>query len=217
MPKDRIIIAVDGHSSTGKSTFAKAIATKLGFTYIDSGALYRTITLFALEQGFIQNGQIDQPALEANLPSLKLSLNETDASVKIRSLKVSEWVSHLSALPFVREYVNNILREWGKENNIVMDGRDIGTVVFPEAKLKIFMTASPEIRAQRRYNELIKKGERPQYQEILENIQKRDYLDQHRAHSPLRRDPDALLLDNSNMNPQQQMVWLESIIAERLG
>ncbi|MCL2738448.1 MAG: (d)CMP kinase [Bacteroidales bacterium] len=225
MTKEKIIIAVDGYSSTGKSSFAKAIASRLGYTYVDSGALYRTITLFALEQGWIQDRQIDESALKAALPAVEIGfdraggnrvyLNGVDVSAKIRSLEVSEWVSPLSALHFVREHVDKMLKDWGKEKGIVMDGRDIGTVVFPQAELKIFMTARPEVRAQRRHRELLRKGDKSTYKDVLENIRKRDFLDQNRPNAPLRQAPDALLLDNSDITPQQQMQWLEHIIAER--
>ena len=230
MPKDKIIIAIDGYSSTGKSSFAKAIALRLGYTYIDSGALYRAITLFAIQNNLIKETTIDEAALQKALPTLSLSfsapssaseskviLNGTDVSQQIRSLPVSEMVSPLSALPFVRAFVDNLLQKWGEQKGIVMDGRDIGTVVFPQAELKIFMTATPEIRAQRRYQELLGLGQQPLYQDILKNIQKRDHLDQHRSHAPLRRAPDALLLDNSQLTPQEQMLWFDQIIAQRWG
>jgi cytidylate kinase len=228
MLKDKIIIAIDGYSSTGKSSFAKSIANKLGYTYIDSGAIYRTITLFALQYGFIIESRIDEPALQKALFTLSVSfsnptpsstskvlLNGVDVSQEIRSLSVSEMVSQVSALPVVRAYVDVLLQKWGEQKGMVMDGRDIGTVVFPQAELKIFMTATPEIRAKRRYQELWEKGEHPEYQEVFDNIQKRDYIDQHRSHAPLYCAPDALLLDNSQLTLQEQMLWLEKIIAER--
>ena len=244
MLKNRIIIAIDGYSSTGKSTFAKAIAEKLGYTYIDSGAMYRAVTLFAIQNGFIVKGQIDETGLQRALSTVSVSfsdaspvspdialpasdappasepkvwLNGVDVSREIRSLSVSDGVSHVSALPYVRDYVDRLLQKWGEQKGIVMDGRDIGTQVFPEAELKIFMTATTQIRAQRRYNELLNKGEDPEYQEILSNIQKRDYLDQRRSHAPLRCAPDALVLDNSSLTPTEQMQWLERILAERWG
>jgi len=230
MLKEKIIIAVDGYSSTGKSSFAKAIAAKFGYTYIDSGAIYRAITFFALKNGMIKGNQIDEAALEKALPTLSISfstpslsaeskvcLNGVDVSQDIRLLSVSEVVSTVSALAFVRYWVDHLLQNWGKEKGIVMDGRDIGTVVFPQAELKIFMTAAPEIRAQRRFQELLDKGVHAEYQEILDNIQKRDFLDQHRSHAPLRCASDALLLDNSKLTPQEQMIWIEQIITERWG
>ena len=236
MYKEKIIIAIDGHSSTGKSTFAKAIAAKFGYTYIDSGAMYRAITLFALQTGVIHGSDIDEEALANRLFDITISfsglnkyslsdsssdpkvwLNGVDVSREIRSLPVSEMVSHLSALPFVRAFVDSLLQQWGKEKGIVMDGRDIGTAVFPQAELKIFMTATTEVRAQRRYQELLRNGEQPEFQKILDNIQKRDYLDQNRSHAPLRCAPDALVLDNSCLTPQEQMEWFEQIIAERWG
>jgi len=243
MLKNKIIIAVDGFSSTGKSTFAKAIAAKLGYTYIDSGAIYRAITLFAIQKGFAQEGQIDEAELQKALPIVVVSfgnpapgassgssssgasssssssvwLNDAEVSREIRSLPVSELVSHVSALSFVRGYVDQLLQKWGEQKGIVMDGRDIGTQVFPNAELKIFMTATTEVRAQRRYTELLEKGENPEYQEIFDNIQKRDYLDQRRSLAPLRCASDALVLDNSQLTPQEQMQWLERIIAECWG
>lgn len=227
MFKEKIIIAIDGYSSTGKSSFAKSIAAALGYLYIDSGALYRAITLFALREKWMEQGHVHEAGLQAAIPSLEIRfaqtnghqvyLNGEDVSVEIRSLEVSAWVSVVSALPFVREYVDKMLQHIGREKGIVMDGRDIGTVVFPDAELKIFMTAKPEIRAQRRYDELLHQGAHPSYQEILDNIQKRDYLDQYRSHAPLRRAADALLLDNSELTPQEQMQWLAQVIQERWG
>jgi len=230
MLQNKIIIAIDGYSSTGKSSFAKAIATKLGYTYIDSGAIYRTITLFVLQNGLIKEDKIDEQTLQKILSTISISfshhtssaeskvlLNGIDVSQEIRSLPVSEAVSHVSALPFVRIFVDKLLQQWGEQKGIVMDGRDIGTVVFPQAELKIFMTANPEVRAQRRYQELLSLGQHPSYQEILANIQKRDYLDQHRSHAPLRQATDAILLDNSQCTPVEQILWLEQVIKERWG
>jgi cytidylate kinase len=224
--KDNIIIAIDGHSSTGKSSFAKAIAAHLGYIYVDSGALYRCITLYALQQDLIREQQLDQEALAKVLPhihirfspvengSQKVWLNGEDVSAAIRSLPISQMVSPISALPFVRNYVDSILQDIGKEKGIVMDGRDIGTVVFPQAEIKIFMTAAPEIRAQRRYDELRAIGENPSFEDILENIRQRDEMDQHRSTAPLRRADDALLLDNSHMSLQDQMLWIQDLIQQ---
>ncbi|MCL2726808.1 MAG: (d)CMP kinase [Bacteroidales bacterium] len=230
MFKEKIIIAIDGYSSTGKSSFARAIAAKLGYTYIDSGAIYRAITFFAIKNDLFKEGCVDEAALLKRLPTLSVSfsppsppdesevlLDGTDVSREIRSLAVSEMVSPLSALPFVRNYVDGLLEKWGEQKGIVMDGRDIGTVVFPHAELKIFMTATPEVRAQRRYRELLSQGEAPSYEDILNNLQKRDNLDQHRTHAPLRCASDALVLDNSQLTPQEQMQWIEQILAERWG
>ena len=230
MLTEKIIIAVDGYSSTGKSSFAQSIAAKLRYTYVDSGAVYRAITLYALQNKYINENAIDEAALQVALSTLSISfsssslsggskvlLNGNDVSVEVRSLAVSNMVSQVSALPFVRAFVDKLLQQWGELKGIVMDGRDIGTVVFPQAELKIFMTATPEVRAQRRYKELLSQGNAPSYQEILDNIQKRDYLDQHRSHAPLRCAPDALLLDNSQLTPQEQMQWLEQVIKERWG
>ena len=225
--KHNIIIAVDGYSSTGKSTFAKAIAAELGYIYVDSGAMYRSITLYALQQGIIQEQNIDQETLLKVLPQVHIRfspvekgsqsvwLNEEDVSAAIRSLPVSQVVSLVSALPFVRNYVDSILQDMGKEKGIVMDGRDIGTVVFPRAEIKIFMTAAPEIRAQRRYDELLASGgAKPSFEEILENIRQRDEMDQQRSTAPLRRAPDALLLDNSYMSIPEQMTWFKNLIQQ---
>ena len=230
MFKEKIIIAVDGYSSTGKSSFAKAIALKLGYLYVDSGAIYRAITFFAIKNDLFKEGFIDQATLRKQLLTLSVSftppsssanfqvfLNGIEVSREIRSLAVSEMVSPLSALPFVRSFVDELLQKWGEQKGIVMDGRDIGTVVFPHAELKIFMTATPEVRAQRRYKELLSQGEQPSYEDILKNILKRDDLDQRRTHAPLRCAPDAILLDNSQLTPQEQMQWIEQIIAERWG
>jgi len=230
MFKEKIIIAVDGYSSTGKSSFAKAIAARLGYTYIDSGAIYRAITFFAIKNDLFKEGNVDEAALQKRLPTLSVSFSPpsssagskvladgVDVSREIRSLAVSEVVSPLSALPFVRNFVDGLLQKWGEQKGIVMDGRDIGTVVFPHAELKIFMTATPEVRAQRRYKELLGQGEHPSYEEILNNLQKRDDLDQRRSHAPLRCAPDAIVLDNSQLTPQEQMLWFEQMIAERWG
>ena len=225
--KNKIIIAIDGHSSTGKSSFAKAIAAELGYIYVDSGALYRCITLYALQQGLTQEQNIDHQILQQALSQIHIRfspvengsqrvwLNEEDVSAAIRSLPVSQMVSLVSALPFVRNYVDHILQDMGKEKGIVMDGRDIGTVVFPRAELKIFMTAAAEIRAQRRYDELRAAGENPAFEDILENIRQRDELDQHRSTAPLRRADDALLLDNSHMSIPDQMIWIKNLIQQR--
>lgn len=225
----RIIIAVDGHSSTGKSTFAKAIAQKYGLLYVDTGALYRGVTLFAIENYLInQDNSIDSEKLELMLGSLRpefrntggngqseLYLNDRLVEKEIRSLSVSSRVSYIAALPIVRNYVDNILRLYGKRRGVVMDGRDIGTAVFPDAELKIFMTADAEVRAQRRYNEMVAKGEEADFQKILENIIQRDYIDEHRDTAPLRMAPDAILLDNSHMSQEEQMQWLSQKISQK--
>lgn len=223
-----IIIAIDGYSSTGKSSFAKLLASRLGFLYLDSGALYRGVTLFAVESGLIDaDGRIDLPALKEALSSLDLhSVSEADGSKlymggrciekEIRSLAISDKVSPVSAIPFVREYVDGILREAGRRRRIVMDGRDIGTTVFPDAELKIFMTADPMVRAERRAAELRAKGDEVEIGEVLRNLQERDRIDSSREVSPLTQAPDAIVLDNSNMTFEDQMDWILDILQKRI-
>ena len=223
-----IIIAIDGYSSTGKSSFAKLLASRLGFLYLDSGALYRGVTLFAVESGLIDaDGRIDLPALKEALSSLDLHLvSEADGSKlymggrciekEIRSLAISDKVSPVSAIPFVREYVDGILREAGRRRRIVMDGRDIGTTVFPDAELKIFMTADPMVRAERRAAELRTKGDEVEIGEVLRNLQERDRIDSSREVSPLTQAPDAIVLDNSNMTFEDQMDWILDILQKRI-
>ena len=212
----KISIAIDGYSSTGKSTLARQLAKALGYVYIDSGAMYRAVTLYALEQGLIGD-QPDAAALEALLPNIELHfennpetgrseivLNGKNVEQQIRSLEVSAHVSQVAALGPVREKLVALQRAMGNKGGVVMDGRDIGTVVMPEADLKIFMTASPEIRASRRYKELLERGEKVSYQEVLHNVRERDYLDSNREISPLRKAADALELDNSDMGLKEQ-------------
>ncbi len=226
----KIIIAIDGHSSTGKSTFAKMIASKLGFTFIDSGAMYRAVTLFAIEEGYIDNGDnIDTDRLKAALGRIEITclnypdgssvtfLNDRNVEPDIRGLKVSSLVSPVSALPFVRDYVNILLRYYGTQDNSVVDGRDIGTVVFPDAPLKIFMTADASIRAKRRFDQMESKGEKADYEKIYKNVVERDYIDSHRAVAPLCKADDALVLDNSNMTVEDQLVWVDEIVQKRFG
>ena len=229
MDKKEIIIAIDGHSSTGKSTFARMIASKYGLTYLDTGALYRGVTLLAIrEKLLLSNNRVDTDSLLNLLQSVSFSfsniagaqqllLNGESVEKDIRSLEVAGMVSLIASLPQVRDFVNSIIRYLGREGGIVMDGRDIGTVVFPNANLKIFMTASPEVRAERRYRELIDKGETTEYKDVLKNILERDYMDEHRQIAPLKRADDALLLDNSNMTVEQQTEWVEKIISQRWG
>ena len=216
----KIIIAMDGHSSCGKSTMAKALAKAIGYTYIDTGAMYRAVTLYAMRHGFIRpDGSIDEESLRKDMPEIKISfghengqqytiLNGENVERLIRGMEVSSHVSPISAIGFVRESMVLLQREMGKKGAIIMDGRDIGTTVFPNAELKIFVTASDEIRARRRYDELTMKGENPVYEEVLKNVRERDYIDSHRAVSPLRKADDALVLDNSNMTFQEQDKWL---------
>jgi cytidylate kinase len=223
--KQSLVIAIDGHSSCGKSSFAKTIAKELGYLYIDSGAMYRAVTLFALRKGFVENGKVDAVALEQALPSLKIdfrfnantSVYETfldgeNIEKTIRSMEVSENVSEVSTIKAVRTRLVAMQRKLGENKGIVMDGRDIGTTVFPNAEIKIFMTASLEVRAERRYKELETKGMNVSLQDIMENLSQRDYTDQNRTESPLRKAHDALVLDNSNMTPEQQMEWFKKII-----
>lgn len=212
----KITIAIDGHSSTGKSTLARQLALSLGYVYIDSGAMYRAVTLFALENGLIGH-KPDAEALEARLPEIDLRfelnpqtgrseivLNNRNVEKQIRSLEVSAQVSQVAALGPVRQKLVALQRAMGSDGGVVMDGRDIGTVVLPGADLKIFMTASPEIRASRRYKELLERGEKVSYQEVLKNVRERDYLDSNREISPLRKAPDAIELDNSDMGHKEQ-------------
>lgn len=218
----KIIVAIDGHSSCGKSTMAKDLAREVGYIYVDTGAMYRAVTLFAMRNNlFDAEGNINTERLEQLLPEVKISfkldpetsrpmacLNGEVVEQEIRSLEVSQHVSPIAALPFVRAKLVEQQQTMGKEKGIVMDGRDIGTVVFPEAELKIFVTASAEIRAQRRYKELQAKGMPADFDDILKNVEERDYIDSHRATSPLRQADDALVLDNSHLTIEEQKKWL---------
>lgn len=217
----RITIAIDGFSSCGKSTMAKDLAREIGYIYIDSGAMYRAVTLYSVENGIFRDGEIDAEKLKRQMNDIHISfrlneetgrpdtyLNGENVESKIRTMEVSSLVSPIAALDFVREAMVAQQQEMGKAKGIVMDGRDIGTTVFPDAELKIFVTASPEIRAQRRFDELKAKGQDAGFDEILENVKQRDYIDQNREVSPLRKAEDALLLDNSNMTIAQQKEWL---------
>lgn len=224
-PKQPIIIALDGYSSCGKSTFAKAIAKELGYLFIDSGAMYRAVTLFAMENGFIKDHQLDTAKLKQSMPAVQVDfkfnpassrhethLNGRNVEEQIRSMEVSENVSEVSKIKEVRSRLVTLQQKIGESKGIVMDGRDIGTVVFPNAEIKIFMTARPEVRAQRRYKELQEKGQSITLEEVSQNLTQRDYIDENRENSPLRKADDALVLDNSNMTPQQQMIWFEDIL-----
>ena len=219
-----IIIAIDGCSSTGKSTFAKLAASRFAFLYLDSGAMYRGVTLAGMEKGIVKDGQIDLLALQALLDGgldlhfrheegkTLLYLGERLIESEIRTLAVSGNVSPVSAVPFVRRFVDEKLHAFSEGGRVIMDGRDIGTTVFPNAELKIFMTAEPEIRAQRRYDELVAKGQHPTFEEVLKNLQERDYIDSHRETSPLTQPADAFVLDNSHMSLGEELVWLQGII-----
>lgn len=217
----KIIIAIDGHSSSGKSTMAKDLAREIGYIYIDTGAMYRAVTLYCLRKGYIQGDKIQEEALKADLDKVDISfrynaetgrpdtyLNGEKVEKEIRSMEVADKVSLVAALGFVRRSMVAKQQEMGKAKGIVMDGRDIGTVVFPNAELKVFVTASPEVRARRRLEELLAKGEQTTYEEVLANVKKRDYIDSTREESPLRQAPDALVLDNSNMTIPEQKQWL---------
>ena len=219
---NKIIIAIDGFSSCGKSTMAKDLAKEIGYIYIDSGAMYRAVTLYCIEHGlFLADGSIDEDKLKQQMSNIHISfrldtesgrprtfLNGTDVENQIRTLEVSSHVSPVAALGFVREALVRQQQELGKEKGIVMDGRDIGTAVFPDAELKIFVTASAEIRAQRRYDELKAKGQEASFEDILHNVEERDRIDQTREVSPLRKADDAILLDNSNMTIAEQKAGL---------
>lgn len=219
---EKIIIAIDGFSSCGKSTMAKDLAHELGYIYVDTGAMYRCVALYALQHKlFLKDGKINIPELEAAMPNINISfklnketgrpdtyLNNENVENKIRTMEVSSRVSSIAAIPFVREALVAQQQKMGKDKGIVMDGRDIGTVVFPNAELKIFVTASPEERAQRRYDELMGKGMEADFNEILENVKQRDYIDSHRDVSPLRKADDAIELDNSNISIEEQKQWL---------
>ena len=226
--KRKIIIAVDGFSSCGKSTFAKAIAARLGYIFIDTGAMYRAVTLYALEHGAIRSGIVDEEAVAGLLDEVAItfrfnpSRGASDIYVngdlvegKIRTIEVSNCVSQVSAIPDVRRKLVAMQQEMGHRRGVVMDGRDIGTVVFPDAELKLFMTADPAVRARRRYDELTAKGQQVTLDEIERNVRERDAADMSRAISPLRQADDAIVLDNSRMTVDEQMEWFMQLFAER--
>lgn len=227
--ENKIVIALDGHSSCGKSTMAKQLARQLGYIYVDTGAMYRTVTLYALRNGLFKANPaegretVDAEALQADIEAGKVEvsfrlneqtglpepcLNGEVVEQYIRGIEVSSRVSPVAALPFVRSAMTRQQQRMGEEGGIVMDGRDIGTVVFPQAELKVFVTASAEVRAQRRYDELQQKGQPASYEEILKNVIERDYIDSHREVAPLKQADDALLLDNSTMTREEQSEWL---------
>lgn len=223
MSNRQVVIAIDGYSSCGKSTFAKAIAKKLGYAYIDSGAMYRATTLYGLQNGaFDAEGTLNSTKLIQALPQITITfkfnneksrnetyLNGTCVEDEIRTIAIADKVSRVAEIAEVREQMVLLQQQMGQKKGIVMDGRDIGTVVFPDAEFKIFMTANPAIRAQRRYDELKAKGETVDIKEVEENIRKRDYIDENREVSPLRKADDALVLDNSHITVEQQMEWVE--------
>ena len=223
----KITIAIDGHSSCGKSTMAKDLARRIGYVYVDTGAMYRSVTLYALRNGIITDGKIDEARLQAEMPNIKITfkfnpttqrpdtyLNGELVESEIRNMQVSSMVSPIATLGFVRQAMVEQQQAMGREGGIIMDGRDIGTTVFPNAELKIFVTASPEVRARRRYDELTAKGEQCNLAEILKNVEERDYIDSHREVSPLRKADDALLLDNSHMTIEEQNEWLMQRVEE---
>lgn len=221
--KKKIVIAIDGHSSCGKSTFAKAIAARLGYIFIDTGAMYRSVTLYALENGGIVDGIVDEDAIIKLLDQIEITFRFNPArgasdiyvngdlvEGKIRTIEVSNFVSPVSGIGAVRAKLVAMQQQMGKHRGVVMDGRDIGTVVFPDAELKIFMTADPKVRAERRYAELTAKGDNVSFEEILENVISRDKADTNRTISPLRKADDAVVLDNSTMTVAQQMEWFDA-------
>lgn len=224
-----IIIAIDGYSSTGKSSFAKLIAKEFSFLYLDSGALYRAITLYAMEHDMVlADGSIDTRSLVAALPDIDIHfeyapegsrtfIGDRCVEKEIRTIEVSSHVSPVAVIPEVRDFVDVILVGYGKNKRIVMDGRDIGTAVFPHADLKIFMTANDNVRAERRLKEMRASGQNPDFNEVLENLKSRDYIDSHREKSPLRQAEDAVVLDNSDMTLEDQMVWVKNLVKEKFG
>ena len=223
-----IIIAVDGYSATGKSSVAKLVAKQFGFLYLDSGALYRGVTLYALENGLIDPEKgIDEAALQQALGHLDLTFRAGDGGgtymggrrieEEIRTLEVSSWVSPVSAIPFVRKYVDERLHALARHGRVIMDGRDIGTTVFPDADIKVFKVASDEVRAKRRFNELVAKGETPTMEAVLKNLKERDYIDSHRETSPLRRAEDAFVMDDTDMTLHEEVVWFEGLIRGKYG
>lgn len=221
MANKLITIAIDGYSSSGKSTMAKALAASIGYRYIDSGAMYRAVTLWAIRHGLADpaKGTIDTNAIVSSLPEIDIDfkpcgdsqrtmLNGNDVETEIRTMPVSSLVSEVAAIPEVRHHLVELQQQFGRQKGIVMDGRDIGTTVFPDAEMKIFVNASAQTRAQRRLDELIAKGISATYEEVLANVVHRDHIDETRAESPLRKAPDAIVLDNSMLTPQQQDKWL---------
>ncbi|MDE6409138.1 MAG: (d)CMP kinase [Muribaculaceae bacterium] len=226
----KIIIAIDGYSSSGKSTMARDLARRIGYVYVDSGAMYRAVTLYALRNGMVIDGKVDSEALIKDLPQIEVSfmpagsdgvqhtlLNGEDVEKEIRSMEVSGMVSPVAVIPEVRHHLVALQRKFGEQRGIVMDGRDIGTTVFPDAEMKVFVDASPEVRADRRVKELRAKGEDVDYDAVLKNIRERDYIDTHREESPLTKAPDAIVLDNDNMTIPEQMDWLLSLYEKRVG
>ena len=226
----KITIAIDGFSSCGKSTMAKELAKKIGYIYVDTGAMYRSVTLFAMRHGlFNADGSVKTDALKQQMSNIDITfkfnekagrpdtyLNGECVEEAIRTLEVSNHVSPIAAIPFVRAAMVARQQRMGRDKGIVMDGRDIGTTVFPEAELKVFVTASAEVRARRRYDELKEKGMPADFDDILKNVQERDYIDSHREVSPLRKAPDAIELDNSHMTIAEQSAWLMELVKQKI-
>lgn len=225
----RIVIAIDGFSSTGKSTIAKQLATKLGYIYVDTGAMYRAVTLFTMQNNFINECKFDKEQLLTSLDKIDISfkfnaelgfsevyLNGVNVETEVRTLEVSNFVSQVAEISEVRRKLVEQQQKMGEEKGIVMDGRDIGTVVFPNAELKLFMNASAETRALRRYDELIKRGDNVTYQSILENVKKRDYIDSTREDSPLVKADDAIAIDNSHLDLNEQFNLIYGIVQKKI-
>ena len=230
MDRKRIIIAIDGHSSCGKSTFAKAIAARLGYIFIDTGAMYRAVTLYALENSIIENGIVDEERIKASLGDIDIDfrfnpqrgasdiyVNGDLAEGKIRTIEVSNCVSAVSSIAEVRSKLVAMQQQMGRKGGVVMDGRDIGTVVFPDAEIKIYMTADPMVRAERRFKELTAKGDSVTLEEVYDNVVSRDKADMTRAISPLRKADDAVVLDNSYMSVEEQMAWFDELYKSVVG
>lgn len=225
----KITIAIDGFSSTGKSTLAKQIAKELGYIYVDTGAMYRAVTYFAMQRNYISENHLDVDCLIKDLPNISLQfhfneeagfaemyLNNENVEIAIRTIEVSRYVSKIAEISEVRAKLVEQQQQMGLEKGIVMDGRDIGTVVFPDADLKLFMTASPETKAQRRFDELLEKGQQVTFEEVLQNVQERDYIDTHREDSPLVKAADAIEIDNSLMTKKQQFELVMEMVNEKL-
>ncbi len=224
----KITIAIDGFSSSGKSTMAKQLAKKIGYVYVDSGAMYRATTLYAIRHGMTNKETgVNTEALIKALPLINISfaitpeetqhtiLNGEDVEKEIRGMEVSGWVSPVAVIPEVRHYLVKLQQQYGKDKGIVMDGRDIGTTVFPDAEMKVFVNASPEVRAKRRYDELIEKGTPSDFESVLANIKERDHIDSTREESPLRKADDAFVLDNDNLSREEQMDVLVNLFEEK--
>lgn len=221
---------MDGYSSSGKSTMARSLAEMIGYTYVDTGAMYRAVTLYCLQNDLIRSQEVNEEEIKQALPYINISfcinketgrpetfLNGENVEKEIRSMKVANHVSTIAALPYVRQALVAMQQKMGEKKGLVMDGRDVGTVVFPEAELKIFVTADPEIRARRRYEELIAKGTPASFEEVLTNIKERDHMDTTRTEGPLKKASDALVLDNSDMTINEQMEWLLVQYKKKVG